>query len=280
MSTRPFVGETIVNLAIARETIVNPKRLLGETIVNPTICWEKHCRLRPFAGEPLLTPPLLGNHCQTGRLPDDHLLWSDFRLFREKVKESPSKWDETSIPALRGECLLNTLKLMIDYHFPLLTGDEETLNERRLLTEVESGLMMNGPDSVRFLIVHCSATRSDHDYTVEQLLRDHKARGFRTIGYHFYIRRNGEWTQHRRLLEVGAHVRGYNRCSIGICYEGGLDSAGHPSDTRTVEQKQALRGLLGRLHTQFPHAFILGHRDLPGVRKACPCFEVGSEYVF
>ena len=107
--------------------------------------------------------------------------------------------------------------------FPMIVGGEETLNERTLLTQVESGLMMNGADSVRFIVIHCSATQSDRDYTVEQLLRDHKVRGFRTIGYHFYIRRSGIVTQHRRLLEVGAHVRGLNRCSIGICYEGGLD---------------------------------------------------------
>lgn len=85
--------------------------------------------------------------------------------------------------------------------FPMIVGGEETLNERTLLTQVESGLMMNGADSVRFIVIHCSATQSDRDYTVEQLLRDHKARGFRTIGYHFYIRKNGIVTQHRRLLE-------------------------------------------------------------------------------
>ena len=69
--------------------------------------------------------------------------------------------------------------------FPMIVGGEETLNERTLLTQVESGLMMNGADSVRFIVIHCSATQSDRDYTVEQLLRDHKVRGFRTIGYHF-----------------------------------------------------------------------------------------------
>lgn len=147
--------------------------------------------------------------------------------------------------------------------FPMIVGGEETLNERTLLTQVESGLMMNGADSVRFIVIHCSATQSDRDYTVEQLHRDHKVRGFRTIGYHFYIRRSGIVTQHRRLLEVGAHVRGLNRCSIGICYEGGLDESGKTADTRTPEQKERLRELLWKLHTLFPHALIVGHRDLP-----------------
>lgn len=79
-------------------------------------------------------------------------------------------------------------------------------NERQLLT-VEDGPLMQGRESVRYLILHCSATRCDKDYTAEQLLRDHKTRGFRTVGYHFYIRRDGTITQHRKLLEVGAHCR-------------------------------------------------------------------------
>ena len=115
---------------------------------------------------------------------------------------------------------------MIQETYPMMVGDMEVLNERILLTQVENGLLMNGADSVRFIVIHCSATRCDRDYTVEQLLRDHKARGFRTIGYHFYIRKNGAVTQHRKLLEVGAHARGFNRCSIGICHEGGLDEYG------------------------------------------------------
>ena len=71
---------------------------------------------------------------------------------------------------------------MIQETFPIIVGGVEVLNERILLTQVENGLLMNGADSVRFIVIHCSATRCDRDYTVEQLLRNHKARGFRTIG--------------------------------------------------------------------------------------------------
>ena len=174
--------------------------------------------------------------------------------------------------------------------FPMIVGGEETLNERTLLTQVESGLMMNGADSVRFIVIHCSATQSDRDYTVEQLHRDHKVRGFRTIGYHFYIRRSGIVTQHRRLLEVGAHVRGLNRCSIGICYEGGLDESGKTADTRTPEQRSSMHLLVAQLLKRFKNNIcICGHRDLsPDLNgdgliepeewvKECPCFEVRKE---
>ena len=166
---------------------------------------------------------------------------------------------------------------MIDYQFPLALGDI-IANEHRLLSSREDGQLMQGPDSVRFLVLHCSATRSDRDYPVEQLLRDHRARGFRTVGYHFYLRRDGTLTQHRHLLEVGAHARPYNRCSIGICYEGGLDPQGRPADTRTPVQRERLRQLLAVLRELFPHARIVGHRDLPGATpKSCPCFDAAAE---
>jgi len=168
---------------------------------------------------------------------------------------------------------------MIEDTFPMLVAGDEVLNERQLLNELEQDLMMADTDSIRFLILHCTATRENRDYTVEQLLRDHRQRGFRTVGYHFYIRRSGTLTRHRRLLEAGAHCRPYNRCSIGICYEGGLDAKGRPKDTRTPEQRRRLTQLLAKLITLFPNARIVGHRDLPGTTpKECPCFDAQAEY--
>ena len=58
-------------------------------------------------------------------------------------------------------------------------------------------------NDIKYLVLHCSASRCNEDYSVKQLRRDHKARGFYDIGYHFYIRKDGTMTQHRKLLEVG-----------------------------------------------------------------------------
>lgn len=168
---------------------------------------------------------------------------------------------------------------MITETFPLTVANAGIKTERELLKGVEAGALMESGESVRYIVIHCSATRCDRDFTVEQLERSHKARGFRTIGYHFYIRRNGTTTQHRRLLEVGAHCRPYNRCSIGICYEGGLDTDGRPADTRTAEQRGRIETLIMRLRRLFPRASVVGHRDLPGTTpKACPCFDAAREY--
>lgn len=129
-------------------------------------------------------------------------------------------------------------------------------------------------NDIKYLVLHCSASRCNQDYSVELLRRDHKARGFYDIGYHFYIRKDGKKTQHRMLLEVGAHCIPYNRCSIGIGYEGGLDEDGKPANTLTKEQEERITDLLINLHKLFPKAKIVGHRDLPGASpKECPCFD-------
>ena len=169
--------------------------------------------------------------------------------------------------------------MMMNDLFPMKIGEENVRSERTLLTGVENGKYMMSADSVRFLVLHCSATRRNQDYSVEQLRRDHKARGFYDIGYHFYIRKDGTMSQHRKLLEVGAHARPYNRCSIGICYEGGLDEEGRPQNTLTPEQYSRICELVAVLMRLFPKAEFLGHRDLPGTTpKECPCLDTRETF--
>ena len=126
---------------------------------------------------------------------------------------------------------------------------------------------------IELIVIHCSATRSDRPFPLEAVIACHRARGFATIGYHYYLTRNGTVHAGRPLYQEGAHVTGHNRRSIGICYEGGLNPDGIPADTRTEAQKESLLKLLHRLKTDYPQARIVGHHDLDP-RKACPCFEV------
>ena len=127
------------------------------------------------------------------------------------------------------------------------------------------------------IIIHCAATREGRDFTVEDITRWHKARGFATIGYHYVIYRDGSIHEGRPLEQIGAHCVGHNKHSIGICYIGGCASDGKtPKDTRTPEQKEALLALLRRLKARFPNATIHGHRDFAA--KACPSFDAFREY--
>lgn len=91
---------------------------------------------------------------------------------------------------------------------------------------------------------------------------DHLRRGFSGAGYHFYIRKNGDIKSLRPLSLPGAHVRGWNAGSIGVCYEGGLDECGRPADTRTLFQKHSLRVLVLLLLKDYPGSRLCGHRDL------------------
>jgi N-acetyl-anhydromuramyl-L-alanine amidase AmpD len=74
------------------------------------------------------------------------------------------------------------------------------------------------------------------------------------------------------------HATGYNRRSIAVCYEGGYDIHGEKADTRTPEQKAALYQLLKSLRQDYPRARIVGHCELPGAHKPCPCFTASTEY--
>ena len=142
---------------------------------------------------------------------------------------------------------------------------------------------------INLIVVHCSATRADRDFTENDLEVCHRHRGFNGAGYHFYIRKNGDIKNTRPLEKPGAHALGYNAHSIGICYEGGLDVRYRPADTRTEWQKHSLRVLIRTLLMDYPGCRVCGHRNLSPDRngdgrispeewvKECPCFEVTSK---
>lgn len=126
------------------------------------------------------------------------------------------------------------------------------------------------------IILHCSATKAGQHFTVEDIDRWHKQRGFTKIGYHFVIYLDGTIHKGRDVSEVGAHVVGQNANSIGICYIGGLDEKGNPKDTRTDAQKEALKRLVAELKGKYPNATVHGHNEFAA--KACPCFDVKKEF--
>lgn len=125
-----------------------------------------------------------------------------------------------------------------------------------------------------YIVIHCSATPEGYNFRAADIDHWHKQRGFKKIGYHYVIDLDGTIELGRPIEEVGAHVKGHNKESIGICYIGGLDGRHlHPADTRTPAQKRAINELVAKLKAQFPNAKVVGHRDLDR-HKACPCYDV------
>jgi hypothetical protein len=130
---------------------------------------------------------------------------------------------------------------------------------------------------IEMIIIHCSATPEGRDVSTDEIRSWHLDRGWSDIGYHFVVELDGTVNDGRPLEISGAHAKGHNSNSIGICYVGGLDESGEPKDTRTPEQEKALVELLENLKDQYPEAQIIGHRDVSD--KDCPCFDASEEYM-
>ena len=109
-------------------------------------------------------------------------------------------------------------------------------------------------------IIHCS----DSLYgDVIEIRKWHLARGWRDVGYHFIIRRDGEIEIGRMLTEVGAHCRGFNAESIGTCLVG--------KDGFTQQQFESLQRLHDSLLALFPSLTVHEHREF-NAYKTCPNF--------
>lgn len=152
--------------------------------------------------------------------------------------------------------------------------------------------MNDKPREIKYIVVHCSATVEGVNYTKNDIDIWHKKRGWNGIGYHFVIDLNGSIEKGRPLEKAGAHVKGYNKESIGIVYIGGLDKNKIPKDTRNECQKESLIKILTELKNKYPNSEIKGHRDFsPDINKngiiepnefikKCPCFDAIKEYSY
>lgn len=128
--------------------------------------------------------------------------------------------------------------------------------------------------NIRYIVIHCTATPSGT--TIESIQRYWKdVRGWGdTPGYHYVIEASGKVLN---LLDESRNSNGvyaHNSACVNISYIGGIDKLGKPKDTRSLKQQEAMYNLIIELRRRYPHAEVLGHRDFPGVKKACPSFDV------
>ena len=125
------------------------------------------------------------------------------------------------------------------------------------------------------IICHCSATGTHQDFDVSDIDRWHRERGFSQIGYHFFIKLNGELQGGRDVAIQGAHCRGRNRDTIGVCFEGGfIDKAlktpwKKPTDNQLVTWKRLQTYLKEYLSSVTK---VSGHYQYS--KKTCPNFNI------
>src|SRR3954468_4696176 len=129
---------------------------------------------------------------------------------------------------------------------------------------------------VKYIVIHCTATQPDTK--IESIKKYWKeVKGWKDVpGYHYIIKTNGEVV---KLLDENKNSYGvyaHNSECISLSYIGGIDKEGKPKDTRTRAQENAMFDKIVELTERYPEAKVIGHRDFPGVRKACPSFDVKS----
>ena len=129
---------------------------------------------------------------------------------------------------------------------------------------------------VTHLVVHCSATPPDQKISAAEIRHWHLKRGWRDIGYHFVILRDGTLQTGRQLSTQGAHTKGHNRNTWGVCLVGGIDNQHEPANNFTPPQFAMLRAVYDLLGRKAPGLRMCGHRDFAGVTKACPSFDVAT----
>ena len=131
----------------------------------------------------------------------------------------------------------------------------------------------------KYIILHCSGTDVLAFNDVNIIKGWHQKRGFRTVGYHFFIQANGTVQKGRKLDEdmiiekdeVGAHALGFNDESVGICL--------HGNQFFIPAQFRSLGKLVEDLKKQFDlgHDAVIGHNEIPSAKKqgkTCPNFDV------
>lgn len=139
------------------------------------------------------------------------------------------------------------------------------------------------------IMLHCTATPPGREVTRAELDRWHKAENFEPYtdpktgvttyaGYHLLIHLDGSYQRIRPDEARGQHCPqdNMNNRAVAICYVGGVDNNNRPCDTRTEAQKRTMVTLVRTMLGRYPGSQVIGHRDIKGVKKACPSFDVAS----
>ena len=116
------------------------------------------------------------------------------------------------------------------------------------------------------IILHCSDSDIKAHDDIKVIREWHKARNFSDVGYHYFIRKDGTIQKGRNWEKIGAHCKGQNKASIGICLSGR-----HKFTTRQFE---ALEHTLERLTDAFSELPVHGHYEFS--EKTCPNFDVST----
>jgi len=128
-------------------------------------------------------------------------------------------------------------------------------------------------NSTEYIVIHCAATKASMDIGLTEIRKWHvQDNGWRDVGYHYIIRRNGEVELGRSNRDTGAHAAGYNHKSVSVCMVGGMAEDNSAENNFTAQQWTALLDLVKQLKVDYPDADVIGHNEIS--EKKCPSFDV------
>jgi len=132
---------------------------------------------------------------------------------------------------------------------------------------------MEPRNSTEYIVIHCAATKASMDIGLTEIRKWHvQDNGWRDVGYHYIIRRNGEVELGRSNRDTGAHAAGYNHKSVSVCMVGGMAEDNSAENNFTAQQWTALLDLVKQLKVDYPDADVIGHNEIS--EKKCPSFDV------
>ena len=132
---------------------------------------------------------------------------------------------------------------------------------------------MEARSKTDYIVIHCAATKASMDIGLKEIRKWHvQDNGWRDVGYHYIIRRNGEVELGRSIRDTGAHAAGYNHKSVSVCMVGGMAEDNSAENNFTPHQWVALIMEVKKLSETYPDAKIIGHNEIS--EKECPSFDV------
>ena len=149
-----------------------------------------------------------------------------------------------------------------------------------LTEEIYTGWIYETKRKINSVVLHCSASDYHKNYDALDIDQWHKDRWGSGCGYHYIILQDGTIQKGRWLDYPGAHVKGHNKYSIGICYIGGVDENNEVVyDNETKEQKRSIIVLIDLLCSMYnlnSETQVKGHNEFPNVHKECPCLDMNE----
>jgi len=175
-------------------------------------------------------------------------IWESF--LKQIAKESPKQLEYSNTSQSKSETQTKPMNASVTTHLPKIAFSKP----KREVTRI---------------FLHCSASDQDHHDDIGVIKQWHLDRNFNGVGYHYFIKKNGEVQAGRSLERNPAAQRNHNHSTIAICLHG------LRKENFTRAQLEALYALCWKINLAYSGEVTFhGHCEV--ANKSCPVFDYKS----